>query len=151
MADDFGPYYLALSAIGAYCDRDEASEVTIVEVTSGFELRCSIGGELIHRSFSRGTLEVNAEGHWRDSGEPNYFTLLAVTGMELDRLGARNILIDEQERELAITYQLDDHSTGYLLKKQLLMLDRNARHEMLDKAREPTRRRTIRGRLLNRS
>jgi hypothetical protein len=127
-----------LRALGTFLDTRPSCRITLAEVPEGFLVRLQHGLDELEpdiMTFSHNALEDQLDllyqrhrpvlharhrGVWASfpSGHSDFFRAL---GHELDQSGARDILIDELEDGLMVTYR---RSNGTQVTKRSLQLDR---------------------------
>jgi len=131
-------YQGMLRALGAYLDHESMSRFRLIEVPDGFTLVIEAGGAepyLQEVHFSTAALleqgEQLARGRKLFGGKHQARWSLASTGhqdflralgQELDRYQVHDILIDELEDGLLVTYTFVDPSKGYQFRKHLIIL-----------------------------
>lgn len=133
-------YQWLLRALGAYLDEEPSCRISLAEVPDGFIVRLQRAlhklepeyehfkretlVEQVHELFTRkrpSGARTRHQGIWASfpNGHQDFFRAL---GYELDDSHASNILIDELEDGLVITYNYPDEQNGQSLKKRLVVL-----------------------------
>jgi hypothetical protein len=135
-------YQWLLRAVGSYLDEEPSCRISIAEVSDGFIVRIQ---RALHKMdpqvehFKRETLEEQLEklfatrkptkqahhqGIWANfpNGHADFFRAL---GYELDQAKASNIVLDELEDGLVLTYTypVDDNATQWQKRMVRLGLD----------------------------
>lgn len=141
------PYQVALRAIGAYLDEIGASSFNVLEINDGFNLRYQTGSgapQLSDKLFSRGQLE-SAESDSRkgrsltphlhlkrDPEESGYQDFLRALGHELDKVAAYDILVEQVENEVLLTFVELDPAHGVAARKRMMIFGPKERKFILD-------------------
>jgi hypothetical protein len=137
--DQADTYQWLLRALGAYLDEQPSCRISLAEMPDGFMVRLQralhkLEPQVIH--LSRDTLkeqlaELKAQrkvrnrarhqGIWSSfpNGHQDFFRAL---GYELDQASARNVLIDELEDGIVVTYTYPDATNGNGWKKRMVVL-----------------------------
>jgi hypothetical protein len=152
-------YQGVLRALGAYLDQESMSRFRLIEVPDGFTLVLEAGGAEPHLRevhFSTASLleqgEQLARGRKMFGGKYQERWSLASTGHqdflralgnELDRYQAHDILIDELEDGLLVTYTYVDPSKGYQFRKRLSVLHAQEIEAILQSAHGRRHRRSL--------
>lgn len=133
-----GTYQWLLRALGAYLDGEPSNRLTLTETPEGFLVRfqsATIVSEPVVAELYRDTLveQVHAlprtaksatrtrhQGVWWNvpNGHQDFFRAL---GFELDEAGAQNVLLDELEDQLILTYSSLDPGTGARQKRMIIL------------------------------
>ena len=147
-------YQWLLRALGAYLDEAPSCRISLAEVPDGFIVRLQ---RTLHKlephveHFKRETLVQQLEGLFSKgasasqrprhqgvwsafpNGHQDFFRAL---GYELDQSAAKNILVDELEDGIVITYSYPDPDNDAALRKRMLVLGVPQIEEILNAAFE---------------
>ena len=146
-------YQRMLRAVGAYLDEYAASQLSLLEVEEGFAMRIARSGSpldptLVNFDFqdlvSRGTLLTRRRGRGGMAAarhrhlysghlslDAMYQDLLRALGWELDESSARNVLVEELESGLFVTYTTLKNSADSVWTKRSARLGISELEEML--------------------
>lgn len=129
-------YQRLLRALGFYLDGEEPRRFTVTELQDRFTVVLErVDGALASEQHTFQSLDEEAEQlveRRKRRGTPRTITwplagttredFLRALGFELDDEQARNILLDELDDGLLLTYSYLDPSKGYVWQKRLLVL-----------------------------
>lgn len=131
-------YQWLLRALGAYLDTAPSGRITLAETPDGFVVRLQNAGttldpvivelprdalvEQIHSLLqsTRSTTRTRHQGIWWNfpNGHQDFFRSL---GFELDEAQAQDVLLDELENELILTYRYPDPQSGSFGKRMVIL------------------------------
>ena len=141
------PYQVALRVIGAYLDEVGASSFNVLEINDGFNIRFQLGGgapQLADKLFLREHLEAaeadsrkgrSLTSHLhlhRDPDKSNYQDFLRALGHELDKIAAYDILVEQIEDEVLLTFVELDPAHGVAARKRMMLFGPKERKFILD-------------------
>lgn len=149
MAVERVPYQVVLRAIGAYLDEHAASAINVIETDDGFAVRYQRDPDRPDLGFGRFSnddlvaLKAHLEWHRtpeRRSGGParsrvGYQDFFRALGYELDQIPAYDVLLDEVEDDLLLTYLQLDPAHGVIAHKRMIKAGPAERQEVLESAR----------------
>lgn len=165
MADQEAPefsYQGTLRALGAYLDQDVPGRFRVLEFPDGFMLLTEneangewleethfayhvLNGQAQQLARGRKLLGSKYRTGWSLS-KTGHQDFLRALGLELDESGARQILLDELEDGVLLTYSYLDPTHGFEWRKQLLMLRTDQIASIIDAAHGRRQRRSLRRR-----
>ena len=150
MALDRVPYQVALRTIGAYLDERSASFINVIELQDGFAVRFQpspnqremVGGRLRFETLQAFKEDLESRrSKFRvggDSGEPRhlggYQDFLRALGYELDKVGAYDVLVEEVEEQVLVTYLQLDPAHSVVAQKRMILLGSDDRRTILQHA-----------------
>jgi hypothetical protein len=130
-------YQTLLRGLGAWLDDHPAQSRSVVETHTGFTVvsrRDSGPAQLDSITFAHLLdLAGNLKGKSAQPGG-KYQNMLRAFGYELDQLLASNILLDEVQDGLLLTYMLQPPDSNLMWRKQHVLLDTDDRSNLLKKA-----------------
>jgi hypothetical protein len=133
-----GTYQWLFRALGAYLDGEPSSRITLAETPEGFVVRFQAVGTAgepvvvqlrrdalvgqIHAlpRSTKSTARTRHQGIWWNfpNGHQDFFRAL---GFELDEARARDVLLDELEDQLILTYSYPDPGAGTRQKRMIIL------------------------------
>ncbi|HEX6508468.1 MAG TPA: hypothetical protein VF221_12625, partial [Chloroflexota bacterium] len=133
-------YESTLRGLGAWLDDRSANGITVLEIEPTYVVLFNSNGDRDPREPSDISVRelVAYESQLRTRlGTPGgrYQDLLRALGHELDDLKASNLLIDEAEDEILLTYVFRPPDGRLLSRKQHSIIKRGDEASLLDKAR----------------
>ncbi len=148
-------YHSMLRALGAWLDEEDPPRFTVLETTEGFDAILDQGATEQKPEHVRFSYEALTERekrlrsvrkHMRGPGGARHHSwkladagrqdLLRALGFELDDAEATNIIVDELDDQLLLTYSYVDPTEGYLWRKRLIPLGRAEMERIVEVARE---------------
>lgn len=131
-------YQWLLRALGAYLDGEPSGRITLAETAEGFVVRFQgvnttldpIVVQLLRETLveqihtllqsTRSTPRTRHQGIWWNfpNGHQDFFRAL---GFELDEAQAQNVLLDELEDQLILTYSYPDPQPGTCGKRMIVL------------------------------
>jgi hypothetical protein len=135
----YDTYQWLLRAVGSYLDEEPSCRISLAEVSDGFIVRIQRAlhkmepqvehfkrenlEEQLERLFSsrKPTKQAHHQGIWANfpNGHADFFRAL---GYELDQAKASNIVLDELEDGLVLTYTFPVNEDGSQWQKRLVRL-----------------------------
>jgi hypothetical protein len=142
-------YQNCLRAVGAWLDSRDARSVNLIEAPAGFVVRYLSGEDpagLREHVLSHAEIrDLEAEMRARRAVRPNgrYGDFWRALGYEIDERGGVNLLLDEIEGNLLVSYLYQRPDTGLSWNKHASVLNDDDRTKILRRAyarrREPDR------------
>lgn len=147
-------YQGMLRALGAYLDQEASCRITLVEMPDGFVVRMQrhlhkvepVAWHIRHEDLqdrlrklmtdhSKRPHNIRHQGIWArfPNGHQDFFRAL---GFELDDAGARQVLIDELEDGLLVTYKYRDQASDEVWRKRTIKLGESEIEAVLNAAFE---------------
>ena len=129
-------YQWLLRALGAYLDQEPSCRISLVEVPDGFVVRLQRAlhkvepqiehfhhdtlVEQIHNLMNQGRSGARHQGIWSKfpNGHQDFFRAL---GFELDEAFARNVLVEELEDGVVVTYMYPEQGDGGFQKRMVVL------------------------------
>lgn len=138
-------YEVSLRAIGSYLDRQDARNVHVLEAPTGFLVRFEnrgddVRGELVCFDY-KDVRPSGPEVDWlRNIKLPSgrsrsYEVLLKAVGRQLDEIQAACILLDELPESLMISYEFDDPTRGFFLRKRMALANERDLEQLVKEVR----------------
>lgn len=145
------PYQMMLRVIGQDLDRLHASNIRLIETSSGFAVQYvsdTSRAEIADLIFSfEDLLPRTRTGRFQPMlrhprggakrfrhGKPTYQDFLRALGYELEEAGAYSILMDELDDGYLLTYQFYNPDSGFLLHKHRVALHADEAGEIVNAA-----------------